>query len=359
MSDTPQRPRVTIEEVADAAGVSVATVSRALRDLPNVATKTKDRVVDVAESLGYRADPAASRLATGRTNTVAVAVPTLNSWYFSQVVGGAEAALSERGYDMIVVSLSGDDARRRFLREATSMHRRADGLVLVDMRVPEDEAAALAATQIHVVSVGFQCESISSVMLDDVAIGTIATEHLIDLGHRRIALIQGVASDKEGFAVSLRRKQGYTQALQAAGVELDEGLVENGGFCIEGGEAAMTRLMNAASPPTAVFAMSDEMAMGAIKAARDAGLEIPADVSVIGVDDHELAHVLELTTIHQDVANSGATAARWIMDDLANDDCIVYRSILETELVVRGTTGPVSIPSEVQGLGPGPRRARA
>lgn len=338
MTNLTPRLRPRIEDVADAAGVSVATVSRALRNLPNVAPSTRDRVHAIADELGYRPDPAASRLAAGRTMTIAVAVPAVSSWYFSQVIGGAEAVLAEAGYDMLVMTVSGDDARKRFLRNAMTMNRRVDGMILTDLRIPDDEAAELAASNIRVVTIGFQTEAISSVMLDDVAVGETATRHLLDLGHRRVGLIQGLPDDALRFAVPKRRRAGYEAALANHGIDADEALIASGNFSVHGGREAMADLLELADPPTAVFAMSDEMAMGAMKTARDAGLSVPGDLSIIGVDDHEISPVVDLTTVRQSVPANGAIAARWIVEDLSLEACVVRTEQPPTELVVRSTT---------------------
>lgn len=334
------RDRKTIEDVAAAAGVSVATVSRALRGLPNVAPATRDRVAQIAEQLNYRPDPAASRLAAGRTRTVAVAVPNLAGWYFSQVVGGAEAVLAESGYDLLVMGVAGNEARRRFLDDALEMNRKVDALIIVDIRLAADEARRLANADIEVVSIGFECEEISSVMLDDSGVGERATAHLIGLGHRHIGLIEGLYDDPLRFAVPNRRREGYEGALAAAELPLRPESIVAGNFSVEGGAEAMGELLKLEDPPTAVFAMSDEMAMGAIRTARDHGLAVPGDLSVVGVDDHELAAVMELTTVHQDVSGNGALAARWIVDGLKSGERQVHRNVPTTRLIDRATTAP-------------------
>jgi DNA-binding LacI/PurR family transcriptional regulator len=338
MADPPSG-RATIEDVAAAAGVSVATVSRALRGLPNVAPSTRDHVTEIAGRLAYRPDPAASRLAAGRTRTVAIAVPNLVGWYFAQVIGGAEAVLSDAGYDLLVIGVTGDDARARFLHDAQRLDRRADGLILVDLSLTDEEAAELAATDIHVVTIGFECPAISSVLLDDAAVGRDAANHLLDLGHRDIGLIEGAPGDQLRFAVPARRRQGFAEALRARGVEPYTEAIAAGNLSVEGGAEAMTQLLRLERRPTAVFAMSDEMAMGALRAAREAGLTVPDDISIIGVDDHELAHVLDLTTVGQDVAGKGSTAARWIVTDLEAARCELYRKVDICSLVIRGTKG--------------------
>lgn len=332
--------RRTIEDVAAAAGVSVATVSRALRGLPNVAPATRDRVSQIADELHYRPDPAASRLAAGRTRTVAVAVPNLAGWYFSQVVGGAEAVLAESGYDLLVMGVAGTEARRRFLDDALEMHRKVDALIIVDIRVAAGEALRLADADIDVVSIGFECENISSVTLDDAGVGEKATAHLIGLGHEHIGLIEGQYDDPLRFAVPNRRREGYEGALIAAGLPLRPDSIVAGNFSVEGGAEAMSGLLKLEDPPTAVFAMSDEMAMGAIKAARDSGISVPGDLSVVGVDDHEMAAIMDLTTVRQDVSGHGALAARWIVDGLQSGERRVRRNVPSTRLIDRATTAP-------------------
>lgn len=332
------RGRKTIEDVAAAAGVSVATVSRALRGLPNVAPATRERVAQIADQLNYRPDPAASRLAAGRTRTVAIVVPNLSGWYFSQVVGGAEAVLSETGYDLLVMGVSGPEARTRFIEDALELRRRVDGLIVVDIRVGADEAIRLADAAISVVSVGFECEGISSVMLDDVGVGERATAHLLQLGHTNVGLIEGLPDDPLRFAVPNRRREGFEAAHHATGLSPRPELIVSGNFSVEGGSEAMAALLKLEDPPTAVFAMSDEMAMGAIRTARDHGLDVPGDLSVIGVDDHELSTVMGLTTIHQDVAGHGAQAARWIVDDLEAGERSVRRVVPTTRIIQRDTT---------------------
>ncbi|MEM6996024.1 MAG: LacI family DNA-binding transcriptional regulator [Myxococcota bacterium] len=305
-----------------------------------MAPTTRDRVVAIAEAMNYRADPAASRLAAGRTRTVAIAVPNLSGWYFSQVVGGAEAVLSESGYDLLVMGVSGPDARSRFLQDALELHRRVDGLIIVDIRVSTDEAIRLARADVAVVSIGFECEGISSVMLDDVGVGERATDHLLGLGHESLGLVAGLPEDPLRFAVPNRRREGFETALAAAGLHVDPAAIVSGNFSVEGGAEAMAELLKLPEPPTAVFAMSDEMAMGAIRTARDHGLRVPDDLSVIGVDDHDLAAVMDLTTVRQDVAGNGAIAARWIVDALEADDREVRRVVPTTRLVERSSTAP-------------------
>ncbi len=336
-----RRPgRATIEDVAAAAGVSVATVSRAIRGLPNVANSTRERVQRVAAELSYRADPAASRLATGRSQAIGVAVPVLNGWYFSNVVAGVEAVCTEAGYDTVVLGISSAEQRTRLIHDTDGIHRRIDGLVFVDVSYSEDELTGLADRHLHVVTIGVRSSVFPSVGIDDVEVGRLATDHLIELGHRRIAVLTGLAEDPLTFPVPLRRLEGYGIAHRDAGLAVDPALEVVGNFSVAGGYEAVNELLALDDPPTAIFAMSDEMAFGAIQLARERRIDVPRDLSIVGVDDHELSVMVDLTTIHQDVEDHGARAARMLLDGLSIDRPAPTRLEDPVHLVVRGTTGP-------------------
>ena len=331
---------VTIEDVAAAASVSVATVSRALRGLDNVAHSTRQKVELAAAELGYVANPAAAKLAAGSSKTIVVAVSNIAGWFSAQVVGGVEAVLSEAGYDTQVMGVAGPEARRHFVASALQMYRRVDGLVMVDIRLEPDEVDALRDTDIRTVTIGNSYPGLSSVRPDDISAARLAVDHLLQLGHRRIGLIEGMPDDPMRTEVSWRRREGYEQVLTRAGIVVDPDLLHTGNFSIEGGQDAMARLLALSKPPTAVFAISDEMAMGARGVAVEQGLRIPEDMSVVGFDDHPLAQTVALTTIRQDPTASGAHAARWIVEDLRNEARNLHTHEVDVELVVRRTTAP-------------------
>ena len=329
---------VTIEDVARAAGVSVATVSRALRGLDNVAQSTREKVELVAVELDYRANPAAAQLATGSSRTILMAVGNIAGWYCAQVVGGAEAVLSEAGYETRVVGVAGVEARKAFVQRALHMQRNVDGLILVDLRLDLDEVEALRNTDLHVATIGNSYPGLSSVRPDDISAAQMAVEHLLQLGHRRIGLIEGMPDDPLETQVSWRRRDGYEQVLARHQVSVDPDLLQAGYFSIDGAQEAMHNLLALREPPTAVFAISDEMAMGAMGVIHDAGYSVPADISVTGIDDHPLAQTVGLTTVRQAPAANGAIAARWIVDDLAGGHCNVHTREVEIELIVRRST---------------------
>ncbi|MFG2057050.1 LacI family DNA-binding transcriptional regulator [Micromonospora sp. NPDC048930] len=350
-----------IDDVARLAGVSTATVSRALRGLPTVSAATRRRVLAAAEQLQYAVSPSASRLAGGKTGTVAVVVPRITRWFFATVVEAVEDHLHENGYDLLLYNLGGrEQTRRRVLRTA-SLHKRVDAIILVATPLRPADVTALTKLDLPGVTIssgsgvpGWPC-----VRIDDVAAGRTATRHLLDLGHTRIAHISGDPDDELAFTTHLDRRRGYQEALRAAGIRPDPSLDVESQFTIDGGIRAAAELLARGEPPTAIFAACDEMAMGAMTALRDAGLRVPQDVSVIGVDDHDLAGVLGLSTIAQPAAEQGQLAARILLDPLgvraaepygglvpaprgpeADDDTPTPPVILPTRLVVRESTAP-------------------
>lgn len=328
-----------IDDVARLAEVSIATVSRALRGHSNVSASTRARVERAAEVLNYKVDPSASRLASGRSSSVALAVPVLDSWYFSTVMAGVESTFAANDYELTMYVTGNAEARRRLV--ASPLPRGTEGLILVDVGLTSAEVATLVANGGPAVSIGHAFDRMASVVVDDVAIGRQATEHLLALGHTEIALLSGTAEDRLAFEVPDRRRRGYLSALAAAGVPFRPEFEVKGDFSVLSGYRAMLVLLALESPPTAVFSMSDEMAFGALKAIRDAGLRVPTDLSIVGVDDHPMSWVENLTTVHQPVIDHGTAAAEEILAQIADPDRPLSRVEPETTFIVRESTGPV------------------
>ncbi|MEX2549413.1 MAG: LacI family DNA-binding transcriptional regulator [Nitriliruptoraceae bacterium] len=329
----------TIEDVARAARVSVATVSRALRGLPNVAPSTRARVVAVATELEYVADPRASRLAGGRRMVIGLVVPMLGQWYYAKLFSGVEAVATISGYDVLPLSTSGPGGVERFV-EQLPFRKRVDGLVLADAQFDEEQFQVVKRGGVPLVTLGSHTPGVWGLAVDNVAAARLAVGHLTGLGHARIALIGGIEDDPFRFSVPVDRFEGYQEALAAAGLEHDPDLVVPGNFSAEGGAEAMHALLTLRESPTAVFACSDEMAIGAMQVARDAGIRIPEDLSVIGIDDHDLAAYVGLTTIRQDVIGQGERVAQLLLDRIAQTEGVTadVHEVHPTRLVVRRTT---------------------
>ncbi len=339
-----------ITDVAARAGVSTATVSRALRGLPNVSTRTREKVSLAAAELGYVPSPSASSLASGRTRTVGVVTPYIRRWFFAHLIDGIQEPLRAAGYDVLLYTIGEYGEARGHAFDPDTLRKRAEGVIVLSVPVTDEEIGALDALRIPTTLAGFTTAGFPSVRIDDVEAAKVATRHLIGLGHTRIAHIG--AKDEIGlrFPVPQARRHGYLTALAEMGLEADPALDLVGDFTIDSGAEAMAELLSLAEPPTAVFAGSDEMAFGAIHTARRAGLDIPGDLSIIGIDDHEFAPLFDLTTVGQPVRLQGRLVAELLLESIAaqqnggapaNGDRPEPRTIVvPTKLIVRGSTAP-------------------
>lgn len=334
--------RVNIVRVAERAGVSPATVSRSLRGLAKVAPETRQRVLDAARELSYAPSLRTPGAVEGPARAVAVVVPFITRWYFGTVTAGAIDLLRRHGYDVMLHHLGNADARDQFF-EQMPIDSRVDGILTMSMPLTEEHTLALRALDIPLVSVGIPIPGSPSVGIDEAAAARSAVNHLVHLRHERIAFIAGDTDDPRfGFASSVDRRLGYEQAMRAAGFTVDERLVAVGPHGLDGGATAMTQLLAGPIMPTAVFAEYDELAIGALWALRRAGLDVPGDVSVVAIDDHEMASMLDLTTVAQSVTEQGEVAAQLLLQALRGDAGDAERGpvLLPTRLVLRGTTAP-------------------
>lgn len=329
-----------IEDVARLAGVSTATVSRALRGLPNVSVSTRDRVRSAAAMLGYVASPSASSLASGRTRTIGVLTPWVSRWYFANVIEGAERELRSYGFDALLYTFK-VERRGRQPVDVEVLRRRVDGIIVVGLPLGTYEAESLLALRVPVVFVGGGVEGQTTVRIDDYAVGQTAGRHLLDLGHRQIGHITGMPDEISAWSPPAGRRRGWQDTLSRAGVAVPPEWMVSGYFDIEGGRESTEMLLEQSPEITAVFAASDEMAMGALIAARAAGRRVPQDLSVIGVDGHDACEVLGLTTISQAPVTQGGDAARYLLDMIAGGEPPAADATLyPTELVVRTSTAP-------------------
>ena len=327
-----------IEDVARAAGVSTATVSRALRGLPNVTDSTRQRVLVAAAELGYVASPSAASLASGRTRTIGLLTPWVRRWYFANVVDGAERALRETNFDAMLYRFEVSRGERRRV-DPSVLRRRVDGILVVGLPMGQSEVDDLVALGQPLIFVGSGPPGQLTVRLDDRRAGREATEHLLALGHTRIAHVTGDADATSAWAPGADRRDGWRQALVGAGLTPDEGLVVQGDFELETAREATVTLLRERPDVTAVFAASDEMAMGVVLAARSLGWRVPDDLSVIGVDGHELGELIGLTTMAQDAVGQGEHAAGLLLDWIAGRRRDIDPSS-PAQLVLRGSTAP-------------------
>jgi LacI family transcriptional regulator, repressor for deo operon, udp, cdd, tsx, nupC, and nupG len=326
-----------IDEVAKAAGVSTATVSRALSGRGPVSPRTRERVLAAAADLGYVVSASASSLASGRTRNIGVLVPHVDRWFFSTVLGGIAGELTRAGYDITLYAASDDPAQRRRVFDTFLRRQRVDGVIAVSITLGDDETARLTGLGLPLVSVGGAHPGMPSLVVDDVAVGRAAAEHLVALGHRDIAHIGAEPHLDRDFRVPTQRRRGIEAALTDAGLHLGPDRFAPADFTMEGGRRAATRLLTGSDGgPTAIVAASDEMAIGAVLAARELGRHVPDDLSVIGIDGHELGAFFRLTTIDQFPAAQGERAASVMLRML--DGAPPAAAPLPFRLVQRGTT---------------------
>jgi LacI family transcriptional regulator, galactose operon repressor len=345
MTSFPQRrnnspSRMTIREIADLAGVSIATVSRVMNGRDDVSDETRALVQRVVSEQGYTASRSARGLSAGQTGLVGLLVPLVYPVYFSQIIYGAAEALYERDMRVLLSPTEHLHDREVSLLERL-IHGETDGALVVLPRESSAELERLLDDGYRFVVVDPRLrldDRIASVSAAHTSGADQAMRHLLGLGHRRIAIITG----PRGWVATEDRRRGYHAALAAAGILPDPALEVEADFEIGGGRDAARRLFDAVDPPTAIFAFNDNLAIGAIQAARARGLHVPEDVSVVGFDDVELATIVSptLTTVRQPLAEMGRTAVSLLMRLLERQRFETLHVELGTRLVVRESTAP-------------------
>lgn len=331
----------TIADVAARAGVSKATASRALSGRGYVSAETRRRVTDAAHELSYVAHSSATSLATGRTQTIGVIVPSVGRWYFAELLTGIQESLLEHCYDLALYSIQEGSAMRERVFEEELPRKRLDGIIAAGIQPSADELSRLLGIGLPVVSVGPYSEGASAVSIDDTAAARIATEHLLDLGHTAIAFVGGSAAGETSGFGDARRLDGYREAMDTAGLG-DRILVAAASPSMPGGYAAAVDLLgDRRTRPTAVLGVCDEVAIGTMIAARRLGIAVPTELSVIGIDDHQHAEMFALTTMRQLPREQGREAVRLLLAQLADPDADVEHVIAASALVVRNSTAPL------------------
>ena len=334
----PGNEQVNMADVARRAGVSIATVSRALRGAPGVSEPTRERIRQIATELAYVISPEASHLSRGATGRVAVVVQTINLWFYATLLAGVESVLREAEFDVLIYHV-GDAADRAAFFERLPARRKADALIVIALPLP-DEQARLAQLGMPVVVVGGRLGDYPHVRVDDVEVGAQAVSHLIGLGHERIAMMRSADTEGVAWPADRERALGYHTALEEAGLEVRDDYVVSVPYSFEAAATGMERLLSLRKPPTAVFSYSEELAMSALRTLRRAHWAVPGRMSVVGVDDHPHAALHDLTTVRQPVEELGRLAGRLVVDLLRGTSELPREATLPTWLAVRGTTGP-------------------
>lgn len=329
---------VNMADVAREAGVSVSAVSRALGGGKGVSERTRRKILQLSEQLGYVVSPEASKLSSGRTGRVGLVTPTINEWFYSSVIAGVAAELTAAGIDVLIYPLNDSEERRRFFEDLPA-RRKVDAVINIAFPLTEEEWERLDLMGVHAVVAGIITEGRPSVGVDDQLAARHAVNHLLGVGHRRIAMISSIDPEGAHYSADVSREQGYRDALAEAGIEVDEELVIPAQWGIEGGSQGMDKILTLPHLPTAVFAFSDEVAYGALRSLRRSGVSVPQNMSIIGIDDHPMAETMDLTTVHQSPLQQGVLAGQLCLD-LLNGESPDKQIVCPANLVVRRSTCP-------------------
>ncbi|CAN5609917.1 LacI family DNA-binding transcriptional regulator [soil metagenome] len=330
---------VTIYDIARRAEVSIATVSRVFNAHPRVASSTRERVFELAREMGYQPHVSARCLARQNSHIISAVVPMMTSYFFMEVIRGVQDRLDASDFDLLVY------ASRTLTKVDGQINRavengRAEGVLVCSMPLTEERTAVLQESGTCTVLVDSFSEAFDSVSVDNQLGGRIATDHLLDLGYKRIAFIAG-HPDSRPVA---DRYAGYLSALAGRGITEDSELVcfsddaVQHGYTREAGFDSMQQLLALDEPPEAVFVASDVQALGAMKAARDAGLQLPEDISIVGFDDISTSAYVGLTTLRQPMYEMGKLATELLLRRIENPTATPSHTIFAPRLVVRETS---------------------
>lgn len=340
MTDRPTGSRPTIYDVADEAGVAISTVSRVLNGSNEVSDATRSRVQAAIRKLQFQPQRIARTLAQQSTTSIAVALPSATSMFYVEMLKGVKDALRDKDIDLLLCNLGSGHpypTLQRFLNRGA-----VDGLLLMSLPVEGEIGEQLLSFQAPVVLLGSRYDGLDAFWWDDRSGSHMATSYLIDLGHRRIGLITA----QTWSTTAGPRLEGYKAALEEAGIPFDPALVAAGettkhaGYSEEAGAEAMEELMSLDDRPTAVFAASDVQAYGAWSYARDNGLSVPRDVSIVGYDDLKMSRFLDLTAVTQGMHQAGILATERLLTRLRGAREERLDMELPLSLAVRGSSGP-------------------
>jgi len=331
-----------IREVSRIARVSTATVSRALRQPQLVSQATRERVLRAVEKSGYRPNLLARNFSAGRSFTVVVLVPDITNPFFSRVIRGIEQEAQTMGYSVLLGDTQGTPGREQEYA-SLALTNQADGLIQLHGRYPfaeKDIALAAAVPMVNACErIGNEC-AYPVIELDNRGAAQVLTQHLLRLGHRRLGVITGPATSP----LVQDRLAGFQQSLEAANITMDHSLVAEGDFSMPSGQKAATLLLGQKTPPTALFCMNDEMAIGAMHQCKNLGLRVPEDISVAGFDGIEFSSFTDppLTTIKQPAEELGRQAMTSLYRIMTGRLLDNHQVKLPFELVARDSTGPAS-----------------
>jgi LacI family transcriptional regulator len=327
----------TIKDVARRAGVGVGTVSRVLNQSGPVSDATRRRVLLAIQELEFHPSHAARQLATSQTYTIGVILPFLTRPFFVSVLRGIESFIAETHYNFHIYNVETAHKREFYLRQLP-FRGRIDGLVIMSLPLHESHVVRLTQAAIPTVLIDTRYPELASITTDNYAGGRMATAHLLSRGHTRIGYIGGPSAPELGFSVNNERRDGYLDTLREQGIVPRPEYVRMDGDGVAWGARMADQLLDLAEPPSAIFAASDELATGAIEAARRRGLQIPGELAIIGYDDIEIARLMGLSTIRQPMVEMGRAGVELLLQRLTARDQSPLERTLPLELIARETT---------------------
>jgi LacI family transcriptional regulator len=329
---------LTIKDVAKEAGVSYATVSRALNNHPEVNEDTKRRIFKIAAEMGYQPNAIAQGLVKKETKTIGLLIPDITNPFFPEVALGIEEAANEAGYTIFLCNTNWNEEREENYLNVL-LQKQVDGLIIAPSSENLAHLKKVLDLGVNIIFISYMIRhpNSTSIIIDNICGAQMAVEHLVKKGHKRIAFIGGF----QDISASNERLKGYKYALKQNNIEINKAYIKNGDFKRETGHIMMHNLININKKPTAVFAANDLLALGAIQAIKEEGLSVPSDIAVVGFDDIEFASLpeIQLTTVAQPKYEMGKLAFETLIKQLKGEGNKIGKKILlDPELIIRGTT---------------------
>lgn len=335
----------TMQDVAQKAGVSVATVSRVLNDSGKVSPETKQKVLDACEALDYSLHTIAQSLRLGRTHSIAAILPFLTLPSIVERLRGVLAALSKSSYELVPFTLGSPEERDAKIYELARKSR-FDGLLIISMPVNDTQVKQLIKNKVPTVLVDSQHPKLNRINMDDKAGGKMMTNHLIKLGHRKIGFLSSYLENPLQFSSTIYRFQGYCEALREAGIDLNPKYQREGEHGRKEAMRLAMDLLNQSDPPTAIFSSSDTKAIGVLDAAKELNIKVPQQLSVAGYDDIRDAEYVNLTTVQQPLFQSGFQGGQRLIQLIDDPTLPPVETLLPLELIIRGTTAQAPLSNE-------------
>ncbi|WP_027339852.1 LacI family DNA-binding transcriptional regulator [Halonatronum saccharophilum] len=324
--------KVTIYDVAEWADVGIGTVSRVLNNSERVSDKTREKVLEAIKELNYQPNAMARGLALQKTGSIGVIVPCFTHHFFVEVLKGVQEELQQIDLDLVLFNVENKEQKDKHI-DRILKERRVDGVLAITLSMTKKEVKRFKDLNLPLVLVNDLQDEVSSIFVNDFSGAKEAIEYLIDLGHKKIAFLNGSLRSKQ----AKERLRGVKAGFKAKGLKLDENLYKEGQFTEESGYKLMEQLLKETKDrwPSAVFAASDNQAIGALQAIEESGLKVPEDFALIGYDNIELARYLKLTTVSQPMTKMGRLGVEILAKEINSKQLEVVQKELEPELIIR------------------------